>query len=317
MAIFVVAFFVMIIVLPRSPKFIPRDVAVVVCIEILERFFRSHVVVIVRIMVISVRIMVISVRIMVVIVSIMVVIVSIMVVIVSITRVVVVIMTIFFHPHMACCFTVCLSGVVGVLVSCGVVTVIAFVAIVVVFFHPDEAAGFTIYFVVDVVVCVIGHIVTNAVLITVFITVLIAVFIAVFIAMVAMVVVGVTAKHLEGGHCEMFWTLSVEFNDVFTLFKMEDRNHGVCWTSGRICNGLFCFKVAMAFMLVMGIICMVIFTCMVILICMIVMLFLSKRDVESSVFCVDFDIISMLLFINEFDHFERSCNESLAQVRGE
>ena len=284
MAIFVVAFFVMIIVLPRSPKFIPRDVAVVVCIEILERFFRSHVVVIVRIMVISVRIMVVIVR---------------------ITRVVMVIMTIFFHPHMACCFTVCLSGVVGVLVSCGVVTVIAFVTIVVVFFHPDEAAGFTIYFVVDVVVCVIGHIVTNAV------------FITVFIAMVAMVVVGVTAKHLEGGHCEMFWTFSVEFNDVFTLFKMEDRNHGVCWASGRICNGLFCFKVAMAFMLVMGIICMVFFTCMVILICMIVMFFLSKRDVESSVFCVDFDIISMLLFINEFDHFERSCNESLAQVRGE
>ena len=92
--------------------------------------------------------------------------------------------------------------------------VVAIVSIVVVFFHPDEAACFAICFVVDVIVGMVGHIMTNAMLITVFITV--------FITMVTMVVVSVTAKHLESSHCEMFRAFPVELNNVFSLFEMED-----------------------------------------------------------------------------------------------
>ena len=96
-----------------------------------------------------------------------------------------------------------------------VVAVVTFVLVVIVFFHPHEAGCFTVCFVVDVVVGVVVHVVADAVA-------FFAMFVTVFVSMVAMIVMCVSTKHLEDSHCEIFWVVCVELEDVFAFFQVED-----------------------------------------------------------------------------------------------
>ena len=38
----------------------------------------------------------------------------------------------------------------------------------------------------------------------------------------AVIVVGVTASHLENSHCELFGVICVKFEDILAFFQVED-----------------------------------------------------------------------------------------------
>ena len=167
--------------------------------------------------------------------------------------VIVVIVTVFFHPHVACGYTFFFSGMVGVFVSCGIVAVVAFMVIVFILFHPHKASCFAICFIVNVVVGMVTHVVADAVFVTMVIMVIamvITVVITVLIAMVTVVVVCMTAKHLENCHCEILCMFCIEFNDVFPFFEVEDGNLCVSRTSCRVGDFVFSNKMVVAFMAV-------------------------------------------------------------------
>ena len=233
--------------------------------------------------------------------------------------IIVAVMSVFFHPHVTCCFTVCLSGVVRVLMRCCIVTIIAFVVIVVVFFHPDESACFTVLFIVDVIVGVVRHVMANAVsFFAMFVTVLVSV-------LVSVVVVSVAAEHLENCHGEIFSVFSIEFKDIFSFFKVEDGNHCVSRASCRVGNGFFSLNVVVAFvtiamivmlifltsMDVMTILCVIVFLTVVIVVIVVI---LSKRNVVCDEFSVDFYIVSVFFFVSKFNGFVRPFGKSLAQI---
>ena len=127
-------------------------------------------------------------------------------------------MSIFFHPHVACSFTFLFGCVICVGVAGRVVAIVTFMFIVIVFFHPHEAGCFTVCFVVDVVVGVVVHVVADTVS-------FFAMFVTVFVSMVTVVtvvVMCVSTKHLEDSHCEIFWVVCVELDDIFAFFQVED-----------------------------------------------------------------------------------------------
>ena len=281
MAIFVMAIFVMVIGNPMTPEFIPREVAIVVCVKRCHSLLCCH----------------------------------------FISVVTVIVMPILFHPHVSCSFTFFFSGVIRVGMAGCIVAVVTFVFVVFVFYHPHEAGCFAVCFIVDVIVGMVVHIVTNTVS---FLAMFVTVLITVFISMVTVVVVCVSTKHLEDGHCEVFWVICVELNDVFALFQVEDRDHCVSRASCRVGDCFFCFEVIVTFVAIFltGMVIVAIFLIgMVIvaifLIGMVIMVILCKSEVVCDELSVNFNVISVFFFIDKLNRFVRPFRESFTKIRHE
>ena len=157
----------------------------------------------------------------------------------------------------------------------------------------------------------------NAVLVTVLVAVLVAV-------LVTVVVVGVSASHFENGHCEIFRVFCGEFKDILAFFEMEDGNHGVSWAARWISDGFLSLNVSMTFvstivvvMIIVAVFVMVVVTVfiMIFLIAVVIVVFLMEFHVECGVLGMNFNVISVLFFISEFDVFVRAFGECFTQVR--
>ena len=271
MAIFVMVIFVMVIGNPMTPEFIPREVAIVVCVKRCHSLLCCH----------------------------------------FISVVTVIVMPILFHPHVSCSFTFFFSGVIRVGMAGCIVAVVTFVFVVFVFYHPHEAGCFAVCFIVDVIVGMVVQIVTNTVS---FLAMFVTVLITVFISMVTVVVVCVSTKHLEDGHCEVFWVICVELNDVFALFQVEDRDHCVSRASCRVGDCFFCFEVIVTFVAIFltGMVIVAIF-----LIGMVIMVILCKSEVVCDELSVNFNVISVFFFIDKLNRFVRPFRESFTKIRHE
>ena len=177
-----------------------------------------------------------------------------------------------------------------------------------IFFHPGVASSFAIGLVVDVVVGMVAHVVADAVHLF-----------SMVIMFVTVVVMGVTAEHFENNHSEIFRVVRIKFDDVFAFFKVEDGDHCVSRTSGRVGNGLFGFNVSMPFVAIF-LICMfvvnfsfIVFIVTVFII-MVFAFFVRERDVVCGVFCVNFSIVCVFFFVGKFNIFVWSNGECLAQI---
>ena len=96
-----------------------------------------------------------------------------------------------FHPHVACCFAVFLSGVLVMVLMR--VHVVAYIRV---------------------------PMVVMTILVITMVIMIVAVFVAVFVTMVMMVVVCTT--HCRDGNCERFHIFCFEFEHVFSCFKFVD-----------------------------------------------------------------------------------------------
>jgi hypothetical protein len=160
----------------------------------------------------------------------------------------------------------------------------------------------------------------NAVLVTVLVAVLVTV-----------VMVGVSASHFENGHCEIFRVFCVKFKDILAFFKVEDGNHCVCGATCWISDGFLSLNVSMTFvstiMIVMIVVAVFVMVVMIIVTVFIVLVFIMiffavvivvffmEFHVECGVLGMNFNVISVLFFISEFDIFVRAFGESFTQVR--
>ena len=107
-----------------------------------------------------------------------------------------------FHPHVACSFTVFLSGELFVSLVC--------ILIMACFRFPMIVMFITVFTIVIIMVV--------AMIIIVVITVL-----------VTMVVVVVCATHCRNGNGECFRVFCFEFEHVFSCFEFVDRDGCICW----------------------------------------------------------------------------------------
>ena len=159
----------------------------------------------------------------------------------------------------------------------------------------------------------------NAVLVTVLVTVLVAV-------LVTVVVVGVSASHFENGHCEIFRVFCVEFKDILAFFEMEDGNHRVSWAARWISDGFLSLNVSVTFvssivvvMIIVAVFVMVVMVVVtvfvMIIFAVVIVVFFMEFHVECGVLGMNFNVISVLFFISEFDVFVRAFGECFTQVR--
>ena len=146
--------------------------------------------------------------------------------------------------------------------------------------------------------------------------------VTVFVAVASMVVVS-AASHFENGHCEIFWMFCGEFKDILAFFEVEDGNHGVCWATHWIGDGFLGLNVSMTFvftivivMIIMAVFIMaVVFVfIMIFFIAVAIVVFLMEFHVECGVLGMNFDVISVLFFISEFNNFVRALRKGLTQV---
>ena len=143
---------------------------------------------------------------------------------------------------------------------------------------------------------------------------------------VAVVVVGVSASHFENGHCEIFRVFCVEFKDILAFFEMEDGNHRVSWAARWISDGFLSLNVSVTFvssivvvMIIVAVFVMVVMVVVtvfvMIIFAVVIVVFFMEFHVECGVLGMNFNVISVLFFISEFDVFVRAFGECFTQVR--
>ena len=136
--------------------------------------------------------------------------------------------------------------------------------------------------------------------------------------LVTVIMVGVSASHFENGHCEIFRVFCVEFKDILAFFEMEDGNHGVSWAARWIGDGFLSLNVSVTFVsTIMVVMVVVAVFIMIFFIAVAIVVFLMEFHVECGVLGMNFDVISVVFFISEFDVFVRAFGECLTQVRNE